>query len=269
MAVDERINITKENHVCFAFLKRAGKQCRLETCSRRQRCTKSECGIQCEHFHQPLLRKSNAIRAGVAVFTEERGALFPIISANVSGQNGIYKRGNILLDTGAQVSLIRNDIAIVLKGKDTSVTVTKVGGEEETTKAKEYRVPVNSLDDRFKHSIKAIGIQNISDDITAVQNTQLADLLCVPNETIHPGKEQIDMLIGIDHAHIHTGETKQVGLLVARKTPPGWLLSSVWRLHMDRSIKWSNTFSHVLYASRPNRFLDNGDHENPSETMCI
>ena len=45
------------------------------------------------------------------------------------------------------------------------MTVTKVDGEEETTKTKEYRVPVNSLDNSFKHSIKAIGNPSISDDI--------------------------------------------------------------------------------------------------------
>ncbi|XP_068745150.1 uncharacterized protein [Montipora capricornis] len=226
MGVDERIKTAKENHVCFGCLKRAGREHRLENCSRKQRCAKTERGEQCQHFHHPLLHKSNAIRAGIAAFTENQEALLPVISANICGQNGVYKRGNILLDTGAQVSLIRNDTAEVLglKGKDTSVTITKVGGEEETMKTKEYRVPVNSLDDTRKYSVKAIGIPSIGDDITAVQTSKLADLLCVPNEKIHRGKGQIDMLIGIDHAHIHTGQTKQVGQLVARKTPLGWVV---------------------------------------------
>lgn len=226
MGVDERIKTAKENHVCFGCLKRAGREHRLENCSRKQRCAKTEGGEQCQHFHHPLLHKSNAIRARIAAFTENQEALMPVISANICGQNGVYKRGNILLDTGAQVSLIRNDTAEVLglKGKDTSVTITKVGGEEETMKTKEYRVPVNSLDDTPKYSVKAIGIPSIGDDITAVQTSKLADLLCVPNEKIHRGKGQIDMLIGIDHAHIHTGQTKQVGQLVARKTPLGWVV---------------------------------------------
>ena len=226
MGVDERIKTAKENHVCFGCLKRAGREHRLENCSRKQRCAKTEGGEQCQHFHHPLLHKSNAIRAGIAAFTENQEALLPVISANICDQNGVYKRGNILLDTGAQVSLIRNDTAEVLglKGKDTSVTITKVGGEEETMKTKEYRVPVNSLDDTRKYSVKAIGIPCIGDDITAVQTSKLADLLCVPNEKIHRGKGQIDMLIGIDHAHIHTGQTKQVGQLVARKTPLGWVV---------------------------------------------
>ena len=32
------------------------------------------------------------------------------------------------------------------------------------------------------------------------------------------------MLIGIDHAHIHTGQKKQVGQLVARKMLLGWVV---------------------------------------------
>ena len=226
MGVDERIKTAKENHVCFGCLKRAGREHRLENCSRKQRCAKTERGEQCQYFHHPLLHKSNAIRAGIAAFTEGQGALLPVISANLCGQNGIYKRGNILLDTGAQISLIRNDTAelLGLKGKDTSVTITKVGGEEEVMKTKEYRIPVNALDDTRKYSVKAIGIPSIGDDITAVQTSKLADLLCVPKEKIHRGKGQIDILIGIDHAHIHTGQTKQVGQIVARKTPLGWVV---------------------------------------------
>lgn len=59
---------------------------------------------------------------------------------------------------------------------------------------------------------------SIGDDITAVQTLKLADLLCVSNEKIHRGKVHTDMLIGIDHTHIHMGQTKQVGQVVARKT---------------------------------------------------
>ena len=138
----------------------------------------------------------------------------------------MYKRCNVLLNTGAQISLICNNTAelLGLKGKDTSVTITKVGGEEEVMKMEEYRIPVNVLDNTRKYSVKAIGTLSIGDDITAVQTSKLADILCVPKEKIHRGKGQIDILIGIDHAHIHTDHTKQVGQIVARNTPQGWVV---------------------------------------------
>ena len=69
-------------------------------------------------------------------------AIPPVLSVNIGIANGLFKCGNVLLDSGAQVSLIRQETAdtLGLKGKDVSVTVTKVGGEEETMKTKEYRV---------------------------------------------------------------------------------------------------------------------------------
>ena len=50
----------------------------------------------------------------------------------------MQKQGNILLDSGAQISLIRNETAVSLglKGKNTSITITKVGGDEETIATK-------------------------------------------------------------------------------------------------------------------------------------
>ena len=226
LSVDERLKMAKENHVCFGCLKRAGGEHRMENCTRRQRCTKQENGKQCEHYHHPLLHKSNAIRLGVAAVAAGKEALHPVISAIIHGQNGIQRKGNILLDTGAQVSLIRSDIAelLKLKGRDTSVTISKVGGEEETIRTKDYRVPVSSGDDYKKYSITAIGIPNISDDVAPAPITQITELLGLSSERIRRGKGANDILIGNDHAKMHTCQTRQAGELVARQTPLGWVV---------------------------------------------
>lgn len=57
----------------------------------------------------------------MAAIAAGQGALLPVMSAIIYGQNGIQKNGNILLDSGAQVSLIRSDTAelLGLKGRDT------------------------------------------------------------------------------------------------------------------------------------------------------
>ena len=142
LSVDERLKMAKENYVCFGYPKTAGREHRMENCIRRQRCTKQENGKQCQHYHHPLLCKSNAIRLGVAAVATCKKALLPVMSAIIHGQNRIQKKGNILLDTGPQVSLIRYDIAelLGLKGRDYSVAIAKVSGEEETKRTKEYRV---------------------------------------------------------------------------------------------------------------------------------
>lgn len=116
-------------------------------------------------------------------------ALLHIITANIHGQDGIQKHANILFDTGAQVSLIRHDTASAfsLKEKDTSVTITKVGGEEEILQNKVHCVPVESLNDGRRYSIKTFGIPSISEEVSAVQSSQITAILGLENERFRRG----------------------------------------------------------------------------------
>ena len=90
--------------------------------------------------------------------------MLPIVEVDILGAEGLHKHGNALLDSGAQISLIRLPLAedLRLKGKDAVVTITKVGGEEEEMKTKVYWVEIHSLEDSCTHTIKAVGIPSIS-----------------------------------------------------------------------------------------------------------
>ena len=226
LTVDERIKLAKENHVCFACLKPAGRDHGIENCSRRRKCTKMYQGKECTHYHHPLLHRNTPDRISVASFSSTHEAILPVVTVKIHGQNGLQKSSNALLDSGAQVSLIRESTAaqLGLQGKDTSVTITKVGGEEETIKTKVYKVPVSSIDRTEIVSIKAIGIPCISEDVSPVQLKPIAELLGIKSERLRRGKGPVDILIGIDHAQMHIGETKQSGKLVARNTPLGWVV---------------------------------------------
>ena len=111
-----------------------------------------------------------------------------------------------------------------LKGKDVSVTVTKVGDEEETMKTKEYRVQLICVDDNKRYTVNAIGIDNISDEIPKAKTSHLPELLGLQNTSFRSGKGHVDLLIGIDQAHMHAGETKEVKHLIARKSSLGWVV---------------------------------------------
>ena len=89
---------------------------------------------------------------------------------------------------------------------------------------KVYRVPVESLDNGRRYSTKTIGMPSISEEVTTVRMSEITDLLGLKNEKLRRGKGEVDLLIGIDHAHMHTGESKQVGQLVARHIPLGWVV---------------------------------------------
>ena len=226
MSYDDRVKAAKANHVCFSCLKKAGREHKQVNCKRKRQCTKSENGNQCTSFHHPLLHKSNNVNIGVASLSKSHESMLPVITANIFGPENIQKRANVLFDSGAQISLIRQETAdcLGLKGKDISVTITKVGGEEKEMKTKMYKVPVSATDNSRKHSIKAIGIPCISDDIASISIAEIAKHLGLVNEKIRRGKGPVDLLIGIDYAHLHTGETKQVDHIVARKSPLGWVL---------------------------------------------
>lgn len=159
----------------------------------------------------------------IASLTDNQESMLPVISADICVQNGLYKRGNILLDSGAQLSLIRRETAdsLGLKGRDISVNITKVGGAEETIKTKVYKVPIAAIDDKRRHSVKVIGIPCISDEIASIHTLRITECLGLSNEKVRRGKGPVDLLIGIDHAHVHAGPTKQVEYLVISKTPLG------------------------------------------------
>ncbi len=221
-----RLNVAKENHVCFSCLKRAGRDHKMSNCNRRRQCSEIEDGKQCTAFHHPLLHQSKKATVGVALTNENQEAVLPIISANICGPNRMFKRGNVLLDSGAQISLVKQETAenLGLKGKDVSITITKVGGVDENVKTKVYKVPVTSLDTRKTYSVTAVGIPCISDDVIDIKTDKILDTFGLKRSQIHRGKGSLDMLIGIDHAFMHTGETRQSGCLVARNTPLGWVI---------------------------------------------
>ena len=88
-------------------------------------------GNQCKYFHHQLLHEANANPG-------------PIVQANVLGSNGLKRRGNVLLYSRGQISLIKTSVAkdLKLKGKDVVVTLIKVVCQEEELHTKVYRATV-------------------------------------------------------------------------------------------------------------------------------
>ncbi|XP_020622981.1 uncharacterized protein LOC110060533 [Orbicella faveolata] len=247
LSIDDRIATAKANHLCFSCLKRAGRGHTVDNCRRKQQCAKLENGMRCPQHHHQLLHKSNTVKISVATSVNTKEAILPVLSANIGSANGLFKCGNVLLDSGAQVSLIRQDTAetLGLKGKDVSITITKVGGEEESMKTKEYKIQLTCIDTGKRFTVKAIGIQSISDEIPTVKTSHLPELLGLPNTRFRRGKGHVDLLIGIDHAHMHAGETRQVDHLLARKSPLGWVVFG----GKPEQICDITSILHVKYAS--------------------
>lgn len=184
--------------------------------------------MQCKQYHHPLFHKKNVpnVRASISSMTEKSEALLPVIAASIGGRNGLYRHANVLLDSGSQTSLIRLETAEILglEGKCVSVTITKVSGEEEEMTTKAFKVQVTSLDNQKTFTVKAIGIPCISGDVVDVKTKEIAECLSLKKEDINSGKGPVNRLIGINQAHMHTGETRQAGNLIVRKSPVGWVV---------------------------------------------
>ena len=149
----------------------------------------------------------------------------------------------MLLDSGAQVSLIRQETADTLGLNSKDVSVTKVGDEEETMKTKEYRVQLICIDNK-RYTVNVKGIANIRNEIPKVKTSHLTELLGLQNTSFRHWKGHVDLLIVIDQAHMHAGETKEVNHLIARKSPLGWV---VFRGKADETPD-ASVILHVTYT---------------------
>ena len=247
-SLDERIETARNNHVCLSCLKKAGRDHRQANCNRRKQCTKTESGTQCTSYHHPLLHKSPTAHIGIAALSNQKDSILPVIAANIWGSNEVLKSGNIMFDSGAQISLIQGETAdsLRLNGRYITVNIVKVGGDEEEIQTKIYEVAVSGMNDSKKYVIKAVGIPSISEEIKGVRVSELAEQFDLPRGSVRRRRGNVDLLIGIDHAYMHTGPTKQVDLLVARKSPLGWV---IFGSPPGDGMNVTTTVLHVKYAN--------------------
>ena len=226
MTPNERVKIIRDSHACYSCLKKAGRDHRASNCSRRRPCTEMTNNAPCNKNHHPLLHTGTNLIGMLSSVLKTKEALLPVVAACVVGRNGKREEANILMDSGAQISLVREDVArrLKLEGKDVTVTMTTVGGQEEELKTKMYEVPIRSKENNSLFSVNAIGIPCISDEIKEVEVEAIERHLGLKKNVLSRGSGKLDVLIGIDHANMHTGKIKQVGNLVARHSPLGWLV---------------------------------------------
>ncbi|XP_028397206.1 uncharacterized protein LOC114521015 [Dendronephthya gigantea] len=245
MKPEERLKAVKENHACFSCLKRAGRDHKASNCSRRKQCEQKVNDVQCKYYHHVLLHSADPrASVGLATLGSNAEAILPVITVKLSGKNNQHKNSNILLDTGAQTSLICTTTAesLNLKGKDVSITITKVQGDEEVLETKVYQVPITSLETGAKFTVKAVGIPHISSDVSRIDIHNLKAQIGI--STMYRECGPIEMLIGIDHAYMHSGDSKKIGInIVARHSPLGWIVFGA-----TPGLQETNRVFHVQYA---------------------
>lgn len=143
MTLENRMKLIKENRACFSCLKKTSKNHKAANCSRRRQCTVTVNGQQCKSFHHPMLHECGpSNQVGVASVNNNKEVLLPVIQVEILGQEARRRKGNVLLDSGAQVSLIRNAVAkeLKLKGKDARLGEKKRKSTQSCIKFLYYRL---------------------------------------------------------------------------------------------------------------------------------
>ena len=212
MSPSDHLKAIKENHGCFSCLKRVGCDHDVSTCSSIRQCSESFNGSQCKYFHHPLLHRANATNYATALTVSSvTGSKQANSSRHSWGNSGIrkcQKARKPAPDSGAQVSLIKLSVAdeLGLMGKKVTITIAKVGGEEEELMTKLFCVRIRSLVSwNVIHTVTAMGIPCISSDITEIKLSHVAGIFGLREEEIRLRNGPIDLLVGIDHPKLHRG----------------------------------------------------------------
>ena len=123
------------------------------------------------------------------------------------------------MNSGAQISLVRNGVAkrLKLEEKDVTITMTTVGGQEEELQSKIYEVRIKSKENNSLFSVNATGIPCISDEIAEAEVEEIKSYLVLKKNVLCRGSGKLDVLIGIDYAYMHTGEINKSAISLQHK----------------------------------------------------
>ncbi|KRZ48067.1 hypothetical protein T02_3489 [Trichinella nativa] len=222
-----RMAMARSKGVCFKCLEAGhlAKNCRENR----------TCAVDgCEQTHHELLHSStpresanrtepSSVQRGVLAKGNGKGALLQIVRARAYGPDGNHAVVNCLLDTGAQVSFIRKDIAeaLGLTGFYEKVRLETVGGSlapQRRLRRVEFSLGANSVADQpaLRRRVEALAIPRICGKIPHSMSCSLSnkDKDAARTEVGQQSKPQrpltIDVLIGVDHYyHFVTGRMKR------------------------------------------------------------
>ena len=154
-------------------------------------------------------------------------SLLPVVSCKLLSEDAQIK-GSVLIDSGSQISIIRQSVAdeLKLKGRKATINIAVLGQKEEELQTRVYKVPIKPLDRQPGYTITAIGIPTIGDVRDGVKIGDIAAQLNLEGKDVDRRDGPIDLLIGTDHPKFHIGESRdsKCGRYVARKSPLGWVL---------------------------------------------
>ena len=198
LTIAERYSLLKNSYACYGCLF-TGHQ--IKECPNR-----IICGDECEKYHHRSLHDDNHSGTSNSITnsaeTEHPLCILHIMKVRIFSP--YYQFWNTLWDSGASITLIPNSKAELLRliGKPVQLSVTKVGGTEETT-PKIYNIPLVDINGQRLH-IKAYGIDKITNGISFVKLDNIVHLFAnVTSVELERPSGTVDLLIGYEYASLH------------------------------------------------------------------
>ena len=217
MTVEDRYKLLSEKRACWNCLKMGH---RASTCWSEKRCSEENCGklhhvtlhqvAEGETLHQIGMRSSPCLLQIMAIPTATNS----------------NKPVNVVWDGGANLSMItfRKAKELCLKGKPTTLSITKVGGTTDTTPSLVYSLPLLAIDGSL-HAVQVFGIDEISREIKPVDTKCVTPLFTnVHERDIGRPTGSVDVLIGIENAALHPTRQQINGNLILMKNQFGLCL---------------------------------------------
>ncbi|XP_074651605.1 uncharacterized protein LOC141906259 [Tubulanus polymorphus] len=208
LSSNDRLKEVRRVHACYFCLRRHKPPCR----ARRVKCPEPAC----RYSHHILLHGANfektsgtendpghTVSGTVGNCRNKKGeCLLPILPVVVAN-----KRVRCLLDSGSQLTLIRQDLAeeLDLEGDEIEVEIVTVGDSVQKLKTKLYEIEISTISGDKSRKIEAIGFPKICENLYHVDKAEICDLFMIQSEDIDTEPGSVDILIGVDNIEFHTG----------------------------------------------------------------
>lgn len=100
-----------DTHNSFSCIEKAGRDHNMRTCNRRKRGSKQLDREQCSSIHHPLLHREAETRSDIVASVAGMSAILPVVTVKVLGPAHTNSTASCLLDSGAQISLVKQLMA--------------------------------------------------------------------------------------------------------------------------------------------------------------
>lgn len=225
--VRDRWNFVSSNHLCFVCL---GAGHRVLACPSRTKCSESGC----DRFHHPMLHqtvvRSKVLNASCQKLSGASGVSLGVVPVRIEGPKGSCVV-SALLDSGADTSLIRKDLAIQLGliGAPTKICIsTPIGTASRQCTQVALQVKSlegdESLDITGAYTVPSIlEVDATRPDKESLSRWQHLDGVQLP----HLPDATLGILIGLDTPEAHwvlEQRRGKKGEPFAELTPLGWVL---------------------------------------------